>query len=170
MENRWGSNGNSDRFYFLELQNHSDGDCSYRIKRCLLFWRKAITKLDNISKSRDITLPKKVHLVKGMFLFLFFSSSFVWMWDLVHKEVWMLKNWCFWTWSWRRLLRVLWPARRSSQSILKGINPDYSSEGLMLRLELQYFGHLMWGADSLEKTMMLGKIEGRRRRGWQRTR
>ena len=102
-----------------------------------------------------------------------FSSSHVWMWELGYKESWALKNWCFWTvilqlWCWRRLLRVPWTARRSNQSILKEINPDYSLEGLMLKLKLQYFGHLMRRTDSSEKTLMLGKIEGGRRRGWQR--
>ena len=92
------------------------------------------------------------------------------MWELDYKESWVLKNWCFWMWRWRRLLRVPWTARRSNQSILKEIYPEYSLEGLMLKLKLQYFGHLMWRADSLEKTLMLGKIEGRRRRGWQRMR
>ena len=92
------------------------------------------------------------------------------MWELDHKEGWTLKNWCFALWCWRRLLRVPWTTRRSSQSILKEINPKYSLEGLMLKLKLQYFGHLMWRANSLKKTLMLGTIEGRRRRGWQRMR
>ena len=99
-----------------------------------------------------------------------FSSSHVWIWELDHKENWTLKNWCFWMWCWRRLLRVPWTAKRSNQSILKEISPEYSLEGLMLKLKLQYFGHLMWRTDSLEKTLMLGNIEGRRRRGWQRMR
>ena len=96
-----------------------------------------------------------------------FSSSHVWMWELDYKESWALKNWCFWTVFWRKLLRVPWTARRSNQSILKEISPEYSLEGLMLKLKLQYFGHLMRRADSFEKTLMLGKIEDRRRRGWQ---
>ena len=101
----------------------------------------------------------------------FFSSSHVWMWELDYKESWALKNWCFWTmWCWRRLVRVPWTSRRSNQSILKEIIPEYSLEGLMMKLKLQFFGHLMWIIDSLEKTLMLGKIEGRRRRGWQRMR
>ena len=99
-----------------------------------------------------------------------FSSSHVWMWELDHKEGWAPKNWCFWTVMQRRLLRVPWTARRSNQSILKEISPEYSLEGLMLKLKLQYFGHLMWRTDSFEKTLMLGKIEGRRRRGRQRMR
>ena len=98
------------------------------------------------------------------------SCSHVWMWELDHKESWVLKNWCFWTVVWRRLLRVPWITRRFNQSILKEISPEYSLEGLMLKLKLQYFGHLMWRTDSLEKTLRLGKIEGKRRRGWQRTR
>ena len=99
-----------------------------------------------------------------------FSSSHVRMWELDHKEGWVPKNWCFKLWCWRRLLRVPWTARRSNQWILKEINPEYSLGGLMLKLKLQYFGHLMQRVDSLEKTLMLGKIEGRRRRGWQRMR
>ena len=92
------------------------------------------------------------------------------MWELDYKESWALKNWCFELWCWRRLLRVPWTARRSNQSMIKEISPEYSLEGLMLKLKLQYFGHLMWWIDSFEVTMMVGKIEGRRRRGWQRTR
>ena len=99
-----------------------------------------------------------------------FSSSHVWMWELDYKESWVPKNWCFWTVCWRRFLRVPWTARRSNQSILMEIRPEYSLEELMLSLKLQYFGYLMRRADSLEKTLMLWKIEGRRRRGWQRMR
>ena len=99
-----------------------------------------------------------------------FSNSHIWMWELDYKESWVLKNWWFWTWCWRRLLRVPWTARRSNQSILKEISPEYSLEGLMLKLKLQYFGHLMWRTDSLEKSLMLGKIEGGRRWGLQRMR
>ena len=99
-----------------------------------------------------------------------FSSSHVWMWELDYKESWTLKNWCFWTWCWRRLLKVPWTARRSNQPILKKISPEHSMEGLMLKLKLQYSGHLMWRADSFEKTLMLDKIEGGRRRRWQRMR
>ena len=99
-----------------------------------------------------------------------FCISHVWMWELDYKEGWAPNNWCFELWCWRRLLRVLWTARRSNQSILKEINSRYSLEGLMLKLKLPYFGHLMWTADSFEKTLMLGKIEGRRRRGQQRMR
>ena len=128
--------------------------------RHLLLGRKVMTKLDSILKSRDITWPTKVRLVIAMF-----SSGHVWMWELDYKESWALKNWCFWT-----VVRVPWTARRSNQSILKEISPGCSLEGLMLKLKLQYFGHLMWRADSFVKTLMLGKIEGRRRRGWQRMR
>ena len=98
------------------------------------------------------------------------SSGHIWMWELDHEERWELKNWCFELWCWRRLLKVPWTARRSSQLILKEISPEYSLEGLMLKRKLQYFGHLIWRANSLEKTLMLGKTEGRRRRGWQKTR
>ena len=110
-------------------------------------------------------MPTKVHLVKAMVF-----PAVTWMWELDCGENWVLKNWFFWTVVWRRLLRVPWTARRSNQSILKEISPGYSLEGLMLKLKLQYFGHLMWRVDSLEKTVMLGGIGGRRRRGWQRMR
>ena len=152
-------------FIFLCSKITADGDCSYEIKRRLLLGRKVITNLDSILKSRHITLPTNVHLVKAMV-----SSGHVWMWELDYKENWALKNWCFELWCWRRLLRVPWTARRSSQSILKEISPGCSLEGLLLKLKLQYFGHLMQRTDSLEKTLMLGKIEGRRRRGRQRMR
>ena len=125
-----------------------------------------MTNLDSILKTRDVILPTKVCLVKAMV----FSSSHIWRYELDYKESWALKNWCFWMWCWRRLLRVPWTARRSNQSILKEISPGSSLEGLMLKLKLQYFGHLMRKADSLEKTLMVGKIEGRRRRWWQRMR
>ena len=124
-----------------------------------------MTNLDSIFKSRDITLPTNVHLVK-----LRFSSGHVWMWELDYKESWVPENWYFWTVVWRRLLWVLWTLRRSNQSILKEISPGCSLERLMLRLKLQYFGHLMRRVDSLEKSLMLGGIGGRRRRGWQRMR
>ena len=167
MANRRGKSGSSDRFYFLGLQNHCSSDC-HEIKRCLLLGRKATTNLDTILKSRGITLLTKVHIVKAMV----FASSHVQRWELDHKEGWATKNWCFQivvletTW----LLRALWTSRRSNQSILKEINSENSLEGLMLRLKLQYFGHLMQRADSLEKTLMLGKTEGGRRRGRQRMR
>ena len=110
-------------------------------------------------KSREITLPTKVCLVKAMVFF----SSHVWMWELDYKESWTLKKWYFWTVVLEKTLRVPWPARRPNQSVLKEISPEYSLEGLMLKLKLQYFGHLMWRTDSFEKTLVLGKIEGRRR-------
>ena len=108
----------------------------------------------------------KVRLVKSYG----FSGNHVWMWELDHKESWAPKNWCFWTVVLEKTLRVPWTARRSNQSILREISPEYSLEGLMLKLKLQCFGHLMWRADLFEKTLMLGKVEGRRRRGWQRMR
>ena len=129
-----------------------------------LYWNLLMTNLDSILKSRDITLSTKVHLVKD------FSSGHVWMWELDYKESRVPKNWCFKLWCWRRLLRVPWTAGKSNQSILKDINPGCSLEGLMLKLKLKSFGHLMWRADSFEKTLMLGKIEGRRGRGGQRMR
>ena len=125
-----------------------------------------MTNLDSIFKSRDITLPTKVSLVKAII----FSSGHVWMWELDCEESWVPKNWCFELWCWRRHFRVPWTARRSNQSILKEISPGCSLEGLMLRLKLHYFGHLLQRVDSLEKTLMLGMIEGRRRRERQRIR
>ena len=145
----------------------ADGDCSHEIKRRLLLWRKVMNNLDRILKSRDITLPTKVHLVKAMV----FSWSFMDGCEsctIMKAERWRID--AFELWCWRRLLRVPWTARRSNQYIIKEINPGCSSEGLMLKLKFQYFGHLMWKADSFEKTLMLGKIEGRKRRGWQRMR
>ena len=133
---------------------------------CLLLGRKAMTNLDSILKSRDITLPTKVHIVKAMvFPVAMYGCE---SWTIKKAECRRID--AFELWCWRRLLRVPWTARRSSQSILKEINPEYSLEGLMLKLKFQYFGHLMWRANSLEKTLMLGKIEGRRRRGQQRMR
>ena len=144
----------------------ADGDCSHEIKRCLLLGRKAMTSLDSILKSRDITLPAKVHLVKAVVFPVVMYECESWtIKKAEHRRIDAFELWC-----WRRLLRVPWTARRSNQSILKEISPEYSLEGLMLKLKLQYFGHLMWRADSFEKTLMLGKIESRRRRGWQRMR
>ena len=141
-------------------------DCSHEIKRCLLLGRKVITNLDNILKSRDITLPTNVLLVKAMVFPVVMYECEIWtIKKAEHQRIDTFELWC-----WRRLLRVPWTARRSNQSILKEISPGCSLEGLMLKLKLQYFGHLMWRADSLEKTLMLGKIEGRRRRGRQRMR
>ena len=138
----------------------ADGDCSHEIKRCLLLGRKVVTNLDSMLKSKDITLPTKVCLVKAM------VSPVV----MYGCESWTIKKaecqiiYAFELWCWRRLLRVPWTTRRSNQSILKEISPEYSLEGLMLRVKLQNFGHLMQRVDSFEKTLMLGKIEGRRRR------
>ena len=137
----------------------------YEIKRCLLLGGKAMTNLDRILKSRDITLPPKVHLVKVM-VFPVVMYGFE-SWTIKKAEYWRID--AFELWCWRRLLRVSWTARTSNQSILKEIGPKYSLEGLMLKLKLQYFGHLMRRADSFEKTLMLGKIEGGRR-GQQRMR
>ena len=140
----------------------ADGDCSLEIKRCLLFGRKVMTNLDSILKSRDITLPTKVQLVKAMvFPVVMYGCE---SWNIKKAECWRID--AFELWCWRRPLRVPWTARRSNQSILKEISPECSLEGLMLKLKLQYFGYLIWGTDSLENTLMLGKIEGRRRRGW----
>ena len=139
----------------------ADSDCSHEIKRCLLLGRKVMTNLDSILKSRDITLPTKVHLVNAIvFPVVMYGCE---TWTIRKAECWRTD--AFELWCWRRLLRVLWTARRSNQSILKEISPGCSLEGLMLKLNLQYFGHLMQRADSPEKTLMLGKIEGRRRRG-----
>ena len=144
----------------------ADGDCSHEIKRRLLLGRKAMTNLDSIWKSRDITLPTKIRLVKAMVFPVVMYGCESW----TVKKVERRRIDAFDLWCWRRLLRVPWTARRSNQSILKEISPEYSLEGLMLKLKLQYFGHLIRRTDSLEKTLMLGKIEGERRRGWQRMR
>ena len=139
----------------------ADGDCSHEIKRCLLLGRKVMTNLDSIFKSRDITLPTNVCLVKAMvFLVVMYGCE---SWTIKKAECRRIVH--FGLWCWRRLLRVPWTARRSNQSILKEISPDYSLEGLMLKLKLQYFSHLMRRADSFKKTLMLGGIGGRRRRG-----
>ena len=151
---------------FLGSKVTADGDFSHEIKRCLLLGRKVTTNLDSISKSRDITLPTKVRLVKAMVFPVLVYGCESW---IVKKAEWRRID-AFKLWCWRRLLRVPWTARRSNQSILKEISPGYSLEGLMLRLKLQYFGYLMRTADSFEKTLMLVKIEGRRRRGQQRMR
>ena len=153
-------------FIFLGSKITVDGDCSHEIKRRLLLGRKAMTYLDSIFKSRDITLLNKGPSSQSYG----FSCSHVWMWELDYKESWALKNWCFWTVVLENLLRVPWTARRSNQSILKEISPEYSLEGLMLKLKLQFFGHMIQRTDSLEKTLMLWKIEGRRRKGWQKMR
>ena len=161
MGNRWGNSANSVRLYFLDSKITADGDCSHEIKTHLLLGRKVMTNLDSILKSRHITLPTKVHLVKAM----------VFPVVLYGCEIWsMMKAECrridaFELWCWSRVLSAPWTARRSNQSILKEISPGCSLEGLMLKLKLQYFGHLMQRVDSQEKTLMLGGIGGRRRRG-----
>ena len=151
-------------FIFLGSKATADGDCSHEIKRRLLLGRKVMTNLDRILKSRDITLPTKVHLVKTMVFPVVIYGCESWTVEKAeHRRIDAFELWC-----WRRLLRVPWTARRSSQSILKEISPGCLLEGLMLKLKLQCFGHLMWRTDSLKKTRILGKIEGGRRRGWQR--
>src|SRR5574337_496669 len=166
MPNRWGNSGNSVRLIFLGSKITADGDCSHEIKSHLLLGRKVMTNLDSIFKSRDITLPTKVHLVKAMV-----SPVVMYGWEswtvkkAEHQRIDAFELWC-----WRRFLRVAWTARRSNQSIPKETSPEYSLEGLMLRLKLQYSGYLLRKANSLEKILMLGNIEGGRRRGRQRIR
>ena len=153
-------------FIFLGSKINADGDCSHEIKRHLLLGRKVRTNLDGILKSRDITLPTKVHLVKAMvFSVVMYGCE---SWTIKKAECRRID--VFELWCWRRLLRVPWTARRSNQSVLKEISPGCSLEGLMLKLKFQIFGHLMRRVDSLEKTLMLGRVEGRRRRGQQRMR
>ena len=153
-------------FIFLGSKITADGDCNHEIKRCLLLGRKAMTNLDSKFKSRDITLPTKVCLVKAMvFPVVMFGCDRWTIKKTEHQRIDAFEPWC-----WRSLLRVPWTARRSNKSILREISPEYSLEGLMLKLKLQYFGHRMRRTDSLEKTLMLGKIEDRRRRGRQRMR
>ena len=153
-------------FIFLGSKITADGDCSHEIKRCLLFGRKSMTSLDSMLKSRDITLPTKVHLVKVIVFPVVTCGCDSWtVKKAEHRRIDAFELWC-----WRRLLRVPRTARRSNQSLLKEISPEYFLEGLMLKLKLQHFGHLMRRTDSFEKTLMLRKIEGGRRRGWQRMR
>ena len=161
MANRCENNRKWQTLFLRDSKITADGDCSHEIKRCLLLGRKAMTNLDSILKSRDITLPTKVHIVKAMvFTIVMYGCE---SWTIKKAKHWRID--AFELWCWRRLLGVLWTARRSNQSILKEIKPEHSLEGLMLKLKLQYFGHGMRRADSLEKTLMLGKTEGRRRRG-----
>ena len=158
MANRWENSGNSIRLYFWALQIIADGDFKHEIKRCLLLGRKVMTNLDRLLNARDITLPTKVSLVKAVFFPVVMYGCESWtIKKAEHQRIDAFELWC-----WRRFLRVSWTARRSNQSILK-ISPGCSLEGLMLKLKLQYFGHLTGRADSFEKTLMLGKIEGRRR-------
>ena len=153
-------------FIFLGSKITADGDCSHEIKRCLLLGRKVMANLDGIFKSRDITLPTEVRLVKGMVVPVVMYGCESW----TVKKAERRRIDAFEVWCWRRLLRVPWTARRSNQPILKEISPGISLEGMMLKLKLQYFGHLMWRVDSLEETLMLGGIGGRRRRGRQKMR
>ena len=153
-------------FTFLGSKIIANGDCSHEIKRCLLLGRKAITNLDRVLKTRDITLLTKVHIVKAMvFPVVMYECE---SWTIKKAECWRID--AFELWCWRRLLRVPWTERWSNQSILKEISSEYSLQRMIMKLKLQYFGHLMRRASSFEKTLMLGKIEGRRRRGWQRMR
>ena len=166
MANRWGNNGTSGRLYFFGLKNHCRWWLQPWNKRRLLLGRKVMTNLDSILKSRDITLPKKVHLVKAMVFPVVMYGCESWtIKKAERRKIDVSELWC-----WRRLFRVPWTARRSNKSILKKTSPEYSLEGLMLKLKLQSFGHLMWRGDSFEKILMLGKIEGKRRRGQQRMR
>ena len=162
MENRWGNW----LTIYLGSRITADGDYSHEIKRCLLLGRKVMTNLDSILKSRNITLSTKVRLVNAMVFPVVIYGCESW----TIKKAQCQRVDAFELWCWRRLLSVPWSARPSSQSILKEISPGYSLEGLMLKLKLQYFDHLMWRADSFEKTLILGEIEGRRRRGRQRMR
>ena len=153
-------------FIFLGSKITVDGNCSDEIKRRLLLGRKSMTSLESILESRHITLPTNICLVKAMvFPVVMYGCE---SWTIKNTEQWRID--AFELWCWRRLLRVPWIARRSNQSVLKEISPEYSLEGLILKLKLQYFGHLMRRDDSLEKTRMLGKIEGRKRRGQHRMR
>ena len=162
MANRWGNNGNSERLYFGGSKITADGDCSHEIKKTLAPWKKSYDKSQqHIKKQRDVTLLTKVHIVQAMvFPVVIYGCE---SWTVKKAEDRRID--AFELWCWRRLLRVPWTARRSNQSILKEINPEYSLKGLMLKLKLQNFGHLMQRADSLEKTLLLGKTEGKRRRG-----
>ena len=165
MANRWGNNENNDWLYFLGSKITADGNYSHEIKKHLLLGRKVMTNIDRILKSRDITWPTKVHLVKAMVFPVVMYGCESWtVKKAEHQRIDAFEQWC-----WRRLLRVPWTARRSSQSILKEISPGCSLEGLMLKLKLQYFGYLMQRADSFEKTLTLGGTGGRRR-GRQRMR
>ena len=157
MANRCAKSGRSAWFYFPG---------GHEIKRHSLLGKKGMTNLDSILKSRDITVPMKVHMVRAVvFTVVMYGCE---IWTIKKTECRRIE--AFELWCWRRLLIVLWTARRSNQSILKAISLEYSLEGLMLKLKLQYFGHLMWRTNSSEKTLMLGKIEDKRRIGWQRTR
>ena len=166
MANRWGNKGNSDRLYFGGLQSHCGWWLQPWNEKTLACWKKSYDQ-----PRQHIKKQWHYFAIKGPSSQSYdFSSSHVWIWELDYKESWAWKNWSFWTVVWRKLLRVLWTARISNQSILKEISPEYSLEGLMLKLKLQYFGYLRQRTDSFEKTLMLGKIEGGRSRGQQRMR
>ena len=166
MANRWRNNVNSDRLYFWGSKITADSDCSHKIKRHFLLGRKVMTNLDSVLKTRDITLLTKVGLVKAMvFPGVMCGCE---SWTIKKAKRWRID--AFELWCWRSLLRVPWTERRSNQFILKEISPEYSLEGLMLKLKLQYFGHLLQRTDSFEKTLILGKIEGGSRRQQQRMR
>ena len=165
MANRWETMQTVTDFIFLGSKITADGDWSHEIKRRLLLGRKVMTNLDSIFKSRDITLPTKVHLVKAIVFPVVMYGC-----ELDHKEGWVPKNWCFWIMVLEKTLESPLDCRRSNKSILKEISPEYSLGGLMLKVKLQNFGYLIRRTNSLEKTLMLGKIEGRKRRGWQRMR
>ena len=167
MANRWGKNWKTVTDFTLGGSKiTADGDCSHEIKRCLLLGRKVMTNPESILKSRDTTLPTKVRLVETVVFPVVIYGCDSWaLKKAEHRRIDAFELWC-----WRRLLRVPWIARRSNQSILKEISPGCSLEGLMLKLKLQYFGHLMWRVGSFEKTLMVGGIEGRMRRGWWRMR
>ena len=166
MANRWETIETVTDFILGSSKITADGHCSHEIKSHLLLGRKSMINLDSILKNRDITFPTKVHLVKAVvFPVIMYGCE---NWTIKKAECQKID--AFELWCWRRLLRVPWTARRSNQSILKEISPEYSLEGLMLKMKLQYFGHLMWRTDSLEKTLMVGKIQGRRIRGQQRMR
>ena len=150
-----------DNFIFLGSKITTDANCSHEIKKCLLLGRKVTSNLDSTLKSRDITLQTKIHLIKAMVFPVVMYGYESWtIKKAEHQRIDAFELWC-----WKRPLRVPWTARRSNQSILKELSAGCSLEGLMLKLKLQYFGHPMWRADSFEKTLMVGKIEGRRRRG-----
>ena len=163
MINRWRNSGNSGRLYFRWLQNHCRLWLQAQNKKTLTPWKKSYNQSSSILKSRDIAFPTKVHLVKAMvFLVVMYGCESWTIKKAEHRRIDVFELWC-----WRRLLRVPGTARRSNQSILKEISPECSLEGLMLKLKLQHFGYLMQRGDSCEKTLMLGKIEGRKRREWQ---
>ena len=167
MVNRWGNIENSERLLFsLGSKITVKCDCSHKIKRCLLLGRKAMTNLDSVLKSKGITLLTKIHIVKAVVFPVVIYGCESWtIKKAERRRIVAFKLWC-----WRRLLKDSWIVGRSNQSILEEINPEYSLEGLILKLKLQYFGHLMQRTDSLEKTLILRKIEGRRRRGRQKMR